>query len=327
MNSRLLISTLGLTMIPGIPAAAQGPCATPDFVAGGDTVITRFIAASMPRVREAVADAMQANGVLLFRNSDQSVEGERVAERVKVLGLPSGDEAIQAKLEPSTSGGAAGTAVRVETLRGQNKKGSPKHVWSTTVADHAACLISLLSLDDPLHRAPVPIGDSVQVRIPDSTAVEVRSRHFFFDANIQAGQMIEFETASPLAIDGKTVAPSGLLVVASMDQLSDIKDFGRAAKGQLNFKYLVMPDGTRMPLRGQVNLSGKSTAKENVRDQAVTLAATAALVAAGGGGPLLGAGAPGKGFAVLAGTPMSVQVSGDQIVRAPKADRGPAHEK
>ena len=67
--------------------------------------------------------------------------------------------------------------------------------------------------------------------------------------------------------------------------------------------------------------------KENVRDQNVRLAATAALATAGGGGPLLGAGAPGKGFAVLAGMPMSVQVSGDQIVRAPKADHAPAHEK
>jgi len=326
MEHRLLVSALGLALIPAIPAAPQATCATQEFTAGGDAVVTRFITAPVPRVHEALADAMQANGVLLFRNSDQAIEGERVAERVKVLGLPSGDEAIQARLEPSTSGGAAGTMLRVETLRGQGKKGSPKHAWSAAVAEHTACLISLLSLDDPLHRAAVKDGDSVEVRIPDSTVLVVRSRHFFFNADLQTGQTIEFETASPLVIDGKTIAPSGLLVVASMDQLSDIKDFGRAAKGELRFKYLLMPDGTKVPLRGEVDLSGKTAIKKNVADETVTLAATAALVAAGGGGSLMGAGAPGTGFAVLAGTPMSVQIAGDQAVHVAPSTNVTAHE-
>lgn len=315
VNYRLLISALGFALIPAIPAAAQSSCATQSYVSGGDIIVTRFIAAPVPRVHEAVADAMQGNGVLLFRNSEQSVEGERAVERVKVLGLPSGDDAIQAKLEPSTSEGTAGTMLRVETLRGQNKKGSPKHVWSTAVVDHTSCLISLLSLDDPLHRAAVPDGNPTEVHIPDSAVLEVRSRHFFFNADIRAGQTIEFETASPLVVSGKTVAPSGLLVVASMDQLSDIKEFGRAAKGELSFKYLVMPDGTRVPLRGEINLSGKSTTKQNVGDETARLAATAALVAAGGGGSLMGAGAPGRGFAVLAGTLTTVRVAGDHVVR------------
>jgi hypothetical protein len=316
MNHRLLISMLDFALVAAIPAVAQTPCATQDYVPGGDTVVTRFIAAPPVRVHEAVVDAMAANGVLLFRNSEQSVAGERVQERVKVLGLPPGREAIQAKLELSTSGGTAGTMLRVETLRGENKKSSPKHVWSTAVADHTSCLISLLSLDDPLHRTPVPIENSIEVRIPDSTELEIRSRHFFFNADIKAGQMIEFETASPLVIDGKTIAPSGLLVMASMDQLTDIKDFGRAAKGQLSFKYLVMPDGVKVSLRGDASLRGKSTGKENVRDQVARTALTAAI-----GGPLLGAGAPGKGFAVLAGAPITVQVAGDQVVRAPTANR------
>jgi len=329
VNYRLLICALGFTLIPAIPAAAQTSCATQDYVPGGDTMVTRFIAAPVPRVHEAVTDAMQENGVLLFRNSEQSVEGERALERVKVLGLPSGDEAIQAKLEPSTSEGTAGTMLRVETLRGQNKKGSPKHVWSTAVVDHTSCLISLLSLDDPLHRAPVPNGNSTEVHIPDSAVLEVRSRHFFFNADIRAGQTIEFETASPLVVSGKTVAPNGLLVVASMDQLSDIKDFGRAAKGKLSFKYLVMPDGTRVPLRSEVDLSGKSTIKQNVVDEAATLAVTAALVAAGGYGPLplMGAGAPGWGFAVLAGTLTSVRVAGDHAVRVVETQNATPPEK
>ncbi len=314
MKHWLMISAIELALVSSISLNAQKDCNRVEYSAGGDAVVNRFLAAPVPRVHEAVVDAMQANGVLLFRNTDQAIEGERVEERVKVLGLPSGDEAIKARLESSTSDGSAGTMLRIETLRGESKKGQPKHVWSTAVADHTACLISLLSLDDPSHRVPVKSTDSIEARIPDATELEVRARHFLFDADIKEGQTIVFETSSALIINGTTIAPSGLLVVASMDQLSDIKDFGRAAKGQLRFKYLVMPDGVKVPLRGEVNFSGKSTVKENVADQGARLALTAALVAAGGGGSLLGAGAPGKGFAVIAGTPMRVQVAGEQVV-------------
>lgn len=53
---------------------------------------------------------------------EESVEGERVSERVKVLRLPSGDEAISATLTPATEDGKRGTQVRVEIMRRSFKK-------------------------------------------------------------------------------------------------------------------------------------------------------------------------------------------------------------
>ena len=239
---------------------------------------------------------------MLFKVSNQSVEGERVDERVKVLGLPAGDEAIHATLDASTQGGEAGTLVRVETLRRANKKGAPKHTWSTGVLEQAACLVTLLSPDDPLHRPMISPADVVEVQVPDATTLEVRARHFLFNTDIKPNQKIVFETAGPLVINGSVVIPSGLLVVASMDRASDIKELGGGAKGQLSFKYLVLPDGTRLPLRGSVDLQGKDVSK------GLLIVGTVAF----------GAGVAsntGRGFAIPAGTTMSVQLDGDQKFR------------
>lgn len=298
----MTIRCLALVCVLIRACAAAPPCTPQKIQPGGDALETRFLAAPLPRVREAIADAMQAGGVLLFKVSDQSVEGERADERVKVLGLQAGDEAIHATLDPSNQGGEAGTMARVETLRRANKKGAPKHTWSAAVLEQAACLVSLLSLDDPLHRPTVSLADGVEVQVPDSTPLEVRARHFFFNADVKPNQKIPFETAAPVVVNGSVVIPSGLLVVASMDQSSDIKELGRGAKGQLSFKYLVLPDGTRLPLRGAADLQGKDVSK------GLLIAGTVAF----GTGVLANTG---RGFAIPAGTTMSVQLDGDQKFR------------
>jgi len=117
------------------------------------------------------------------------------------------------------------------------------------------------------------------------------------------------------------VIPKGAFVAASMQGLSDNKSFGRAAKGQLEFKYVVLPDGTRVPLRGEVDFTGKSTHTKGVVGEAATLATTAAIVWAGGSGPLgdVGFSNPGLGFAVPAGTVVNVQFDGEQKVRVNRA--------
>jgi len=303
--------------------AAYSECQLQKIQPGGDAVETRFVAASLPRVREAVADAMQAGGVLLFKFADQSVEGERAEERVKALGLPAGDEAVRAKLDSSSQGGAEGTVVRMETLRNGGKNGAPKHTWSAAVLEQAACLVSLLSPDDPLHRPPVPIVGGVEVQVPGSTRLEVRNRRFFFNTDVKPGHEIVFETAVPVAVDGATVIPVGSLVVASMDQLSDVKSFGRGAKGQLVFKYLVLPDGTHLPLRSEVGFQGGGKTGRVAAEETAT-AATSLLF----GGPLMGGlDTLGRGFAVPAGATMSVQLDGDQKIRVSRAASGVADPK
>lgn len=269
-------------------------------------MVTRFIAAPTPRAREAVADAMQAAGVFLFRNTETLVEGERTQERVLALGLPHGDEAIRAELAPLIEKGKDGTQVRVETRRGRNKKGTPKHVWSAAVLDHTACLVSLLSLDDPLTRAKAPPGEGVMIQVPDATPLVVRSRHFSFSTDLKTNQTIPFETAEDVVINGLVVIPTGSFVTAAVEQSKDIGELGQRAIGQIRFKYLVLPEGTRLAIRGTLDLQGKGMNKGFLIGMSLTF----------GSGP---ASITGSGFAIPAGTPFQTEVNGQQEVRAGRA--------
>jgi hypothetical protein len=285
--------------------AATPSCALQQISPGGDAIVIRFLPAPLPRAREAIADAMQATGVLLFRDTEQLVEGERAVERINVLRLPKGDEAIRAELSAAIQDGQAGTQVRIETLRRGNKKGAPKHVWSAAVLDQAACLISLLSLEDPSLRPKIPAAEGAEIHVADSTSVPVRSRHFFFNTDLKTGKVVPFETAENVVVNDSIVIPAGSLVTASVEQSSDIGEYGRGAKVQLRFKYVVLPDGTQLPLRGMVDLQGKSENKATLAAFAVIRVGVLSIT--------------GAGFAIPAGALFHVEVAGEQKIRVSRA--------
>ncbi|MBV8821023.1 MAG: hypothetical protein JO022_21875 [Acidobacteriaceae bacterium] len=279
-------------------------CVLTPITAGADSVSTRLLAAPLPRAREVIADAMQAAGVLIFRETEERVEGERTVERIKALGVPAGDEAVVASLAAVARDGRAETQVRVETLRRNdknNKKGAPKRVWSTAILDEAACLISLLSLDDPLHRPRVTTVGGRELQVADGTSVPVRSRRFFFSTEAKPNQIILFETAGDVIMNGSVVIAAGLPAVASIENASDIKELGGAAKAQIRFRYLVLPDGKRVPLRGSVDLRGKGHNKALLIAGAVTVDGSLATKT-------------GLGFAIPAGTLFHTEVDGSQDV-------------
>lgn len=96
--------------------------------------------------------------------------------------------------------------------------------------------------------------------------------------------------------------------MASVGQSSDIGEFGRGAKGDLQFRYLVLPDGTRLPLRGSIDLRGKGSNLNKVEKGLVITSSIAAGVDLASG--------TGSGFAVPAGTLFYAQVDGEQNIHA-----------
>ena len=300
----MMIRYLALLLI--IPAARAGEpsCVLPSIMAGGQAMESRFFAASPSRVKEVMADAMQAAGAVLFRVTDQRIEGERVAERIKVLNLSEGDETIVATVEPASRDETVGTTVRVETQRRGKKRGAPKHAWSAGVLDHAGCLLQLLSSEDPSRRAAESPPSGPEVHLNDGTIVELLARRFFFNADLKPNQLIAFETVACVNAGGEITIPRGLLAVAVIDDATDIGALGKGARGELHFKYLILPGGRRLPLRGQVDLRGKGFNKAGL------IAATVAI----GVGP---ASITGRGFAIPAGSLFRAELDGEQTLRAP----------
>jgi len=129
--------------------------------------------------------------------------------------------------------------------------------------------------------------------------VPVRLRRFFFSTEAKPNQVIVFETADEVISNGSVVIPAGLAVVASIEQSSDIKELGQAAKAQLRFRYLVLRDGKRLPLRGTVDVRGKGVNKALLIAGAVTI--DSGLT-----------GVTGLGFAIPAATLFRAEVAGQQ---------------
>jgi hypothetical protein len=102
-----------------------------------------------------------------------------------------------------------------------------------------------------------------------------------------------------------TLIPAGSLVTASVEQSSDIGEYGRGAKAQLRFKYVVLPDGTQLPLRGIVDLQGKSKNKATLAAFAVIRVGVLSIT--------------GAGFAIPAGALFHVEVAGEQKIRVGRA--------
>ena len=278
-------------------------CPVDKIAEGGHRIATKFFAASQTRAHEVVADAMQAAGVLLFKDTERSVEGERADERIRTLGLPAGDEAIAATLDMATENGLSGVKVTIETKRRAGKKGEPKRNWSEPVLEHAACLLALLSPDDPSRRPAVSLADAEtsEIRIPAGTQVHVRARRFLFNTDLRPNRTIIFETARD-----SSLLPPGLLVVAEVDHMSDVKEFGIGAKGYLTFKAVALPDATRLPLQGSVNLQGMTVSRGAI---------VATTIVFGLRGVAAAASARGRGFAVPAGTLFQVEITGDHTIR------------
>ncbi len=308
---RTIVSLLILSCGADCASAAGPGCVVPKTSESGEVLVTRFLPAPLPRAHEAVADAMQALGVFLITDTEQLVAGERTRERIAVLGLAHGDEAIRAELAALSQNGKAGTQVRVETHRGNNKKGAPKHAWSAEVLDQAACLISLLSLDDPLHRPKTGPADGPEVQLGDSTQLAVRSRRFFYESDLKPNKVVAFETAADTVINNWVAIPAGSLVVASVEQASDIGEFDRGAKGQLQFKYLLLPDGTGLALRGVLDLRGKGADFNKLQKGLLVATSVATRLDFVGG--------TGSGFAVPAGTLFHAEVNGEQKFRVSRA--------
>jgi len=150
-----------------------------------------------------------------------------------------------------------------------------------------------------LERRAASSVDGVEVRVPDATTVLLRARHFLFNTDAKPNQTVRFETADNLTVDGSLVIPKGLLAVASIDESNDVKELGRGAKGQLVFKYLAIPDGTRLRLRGAVDLRGKTINKGALIGATVLFGAGAASIT-------------GQGFAIPAGALFSAEFDGEQ---------------
>jgi len=259
-GSSLLAAAMALVMLQ--PGQRPG-CATEFAGPGGEAIATRFFDASPQRTREAIEDAMQAIGVLLIESADAVVRGERVDVRVKVLKLPSGDEAVFAHIQATQQDGRPGTLVRVETRRRGGKPGDPKHTWSSAVLDGTAFLLDLLAKEAPAPMAHSPAAGGMELQrdvvIPAGTLVPLILRRFVFSNDLRVNQKLAFEVASDVSIGSDVVFRRGALGVARVKMVKD-EGWG-TEKARVEFEFASAAGGGRIPVHAVFNLAGRGAMK------------------------------------------------------------------
>lgn len=245
-----------------LPAAAEPPeCPANKFAAAGNAVESRFFVAPIERVREVVADSMQAIGVLLFEQGDAVLRGERSGDRVRAMRLPGGDEAVISSLEPSEQNGVRGTMVRVETRRRGSKGGSPKQSWSATVLDEAQCLLGLLRTEDPSRQtAPGKQGER-EVFLPGGTPVVLVFRRFYYSTDLKVNQRLVLEVVSDVKVGEDIVIPRGAFAVARVKSVREKEEgqWGRSAQALFTVESIALAGGQKIAARHEEQVGGRSS--------------------------------------------------------------------
>lgn len=286
-------------MFPMVTAAG-GDCPAREIVPLGAPVETRFFDASVNRTRDAVADAMQAVGVVLYENGARLIRGERRPARVKAMDLPKGDEAVAAFLDAALRDGRQGTSVRVETRRPGGKPGSPDRSWSGVVLGETGCLLGLLVVTDAVMPPPDSAGESErEVALPDGTPLTLLLRHFVFSAELRVNQRLAFESRDDVKVGPDIVIPRGAPAVARVLSAEGAEVWGKGARAAIAFQMVSAVNGFKVPIQGSRNLHGAGAGK-----LAIGLATVNSWFEP-----------TGRQFAIPAGTPFQVTVEGSQKIR------------
>jgi len=297
----------GFALLWLVPCLRAAVCPVDDMNARGNIEEVRFFAVPLDRAHEAVADAMQAIGVLLYEDNIRKVRGERRPSRTEALRLPRGDEAVFSLLEPSEREGVQGTLIRVETRRSGGKNGEPKQHWSATVQEEVACLLSMLSVRAPASNPPT-VANGVsgsELLLPAGTPVPLLLRRFHFSDDLRPNQRIVLEAARDIKVGGEVLLARGSLAIARIvsAQNEESGQWGKGAAAKMSIEWVAAVNGEKVPLIGQNQFQGGRKVR-----------ATRLLWDPMGDGWVSG-----SSFGLRAGTAFDAVVAKDQVLRLPGA--------
>lgn len=265
MTPIILFAVLMLSV--NAPQAGEpGGCVGAPVQPGGAATESRFFEVSVRRTHEALEDAMQAAGVLLYESSNSRIRGERVVNRTVILGLPRGDEMIVGRLEAANRDGRPGTLVRVETMRQGGKAGEPKQSWSRAILDGTDCLLTtLVGADSRSNQAavsssPADPGESREISLVGGTSVPLLLRRYLEYGDLRVGKKISFEAASDVAVGPDVLIRRGSFAQATVTDFVDAKTgFWKTEgpKALMRFDNVTAVGGERVSLSGEVSLQLK----------------------------------------------------------------------
>ena len=126
----------------GEPGPTAG-CASTEAKSGGKGTQERFFAAPVPKVAEALTEALAALEFDVTKNKDNMIEAHK-RRHVGVL-MSSGGEKVVLRLKEAESEGHKGTAVNGDTIKGLVGR-MGQRTWTGAILDQTACSLEKSAL-------------------------------------------------------------------------------------------------------------------------------------------------------------------------------------
>jgi hypothetical protein len=303
--------------------AQTPPCGIVVVHSAGQKTDERFVSAPPEQVKVAVLKALPAVAGEVKKNERFHIEAESSATgalresitqtnfdsgiRDTSGGLPFGKFTIDIREEARD--GVNGSLLQIKFEKPRLLGAATNHGNNAQpLAEETACLAKLLSTNDP---ATNPRGLAVEnagaprsVAIPEGTEVKVLLRDPLWSKALNkhsAGQIIQFEVAADVVVDGATLIRRGALATGHFTDVLKAKGYGRHAEVEFVFDKVTAVDGQGIPIADE----GEKAKGGRTEQTAVT----AILL------PALGWLATGADVFIPAGTTYDVATSGQHSVQ------------
>jgi len=251
LNLRIATLLFVLVAVLARPALSQtAPCGRSFLREGGEKEENRFIAAPLDHVKASLVKALPSVYGRLTKDEGTHVEavidGDLEMAQQKGFGsqgMKRGSTGtFHIDFEPETEGGVTGTVVHIRFSKGiVASLGSGR--YATPLADETACLVTLLSADDPV---ATPSGVSLAsaqstsraVTLKADTPVRVALANYFYTKDVPKNNSdvkVTLEVVEDVVVESVVVIRKGALVKGEVSGLSKSKSFGRDA----SFRFVV----------------------------------------------------------------------------------------
>jgi hypothetical protein len=112
--------------------------------------------------------------------------------------------------------------------------------------------------------------NSVEVKIPAGTSVEIETAFDISSAYVEEGDAISFRAVGPVKVNGVTVIAPGALATALIVKAKKRGHWGRSGHLAWSMRDIVAVDGQRIPLRFEREAAGEGKGGEVATKTVVT---------------------------------------------------------
>ncbi len=96
------------------------------------------------------------------------------------------------------------------------------------------------------------------VTLKSGTPIEIQSTKTIYAREVEVGDLVKFRVVNDVKISGKVAVPSGTIVDGRVTEAKKSSIAGTKGRLAIDFRYLIMEDGTQVPLAGNVRVAGKN---------------------------------------------------------------------